>query len=185
MVQTLSTMLPLGTKAPHFELWDACSNTTLSLGQIKSNRATVIMFLCNHCPYVKHIQTKLIEIAKKYQAKHISFVAINSNNVETYPADSPECMQQEALIHGYTFPYLYDESQTVAKAYHAACTPDFYIFDQALLCVYRGRFDDSTLGNGKPATGKDICTALDALLDHQPIPDAQFPSLGCNIKWRR
>src|SRR3990167_11074638 len=142
MALTPSSMLPLGTKAPSFNLLNTITGKNISLEETRSDIATVIMFICNHCPYVKHIQTVLVNIAKKYQAKEISFIAINSNDVEHYPDDSPDNMRKNAETYGYTFPYLFDETQTVAKAYHAACTPDFYVFDYHLACVYRGRFDD-------------------------------------------
>ena len=185
MALTPSTMLPLGTKAPNFNLLDACSGKILSLDQLKSDNATVILFICNHCPYVKHIQDELVKTANRYQAKGIHFIAINSNDIESYPADSPENMRKNAETHHYAFPYLFDETQAIAKAYQAACTPDFYIFDRDLLCVYRGRFDDSTPGNGIPVTGKDLSAALDALLDNQSIDSNQQPSVGCNIKWKK
>src|SRR5690606_15792901 len=152
MALTPSSMLPLGTIAPDFRLMDARTNQYCTLDELKSDVATVIMFLCNHCPYVKHIQTKLTETAQSYQKKGINFIAISSNDVETYPQDGPEAMKEEAETHHYTFPYLYDNTQEVAKAYQAACTPDFYIFDKDLACVYRGRYDESTPGNGKPVT---------------------------------
>ncbi len=185
MALTLSTMLPLGTRAPDFNLIDVCTHQLTSLDQMKSDIATVVMFICNHCPYVKHIQTKLVETANFYQAKGIQFIAISSNDIETYPTDNPEHMKKEAETHHYTFPYLFDESQAIAKAYQAACTPDFYIFNSELLCVYRGRFDESTPGNDIPVTGKDLTLALDALLHHQEINSDQKPSIGCNIKWKK
>lgn len=184
MAETPSNMLPLGTPAPDFKLLDTCSGKTLALHELKSEIATVVMFICNHCPYVKHIQTKFVEVAKRYQLQNIAFIAINSNDVSHYPADSPEKMKLEAQQHHYTFPYLYDDTQEVAKAYQAACTPDFYIFDSHLKCVYRGRFDDSTPSNNKPVTGKDLSQALDNILVKKPIDQNQFPSVGCNIKWR-
>lgn len=185
MALTPSTMLPLGTHAPDFNLPDTLSGKMISLQEIKSPVGTVILFICNHCPYVKHIQTELVNIANKYQSKKIQFIAINSNDIENYPADSPENMQKEAKMHGYPFPYLFDETQSVAKAYQAACTPDIYLFDQDLNCVYRGRFDDSTPGNQIPVTGKDLAAALDALLQHKEINPDQKPSVGCNIKWKK
>jgi thiol-disulfide isomerase/thioredoxin len=185
MAETLSTMLPLGTKAPDFTLTDAITDKTLSLQDLKSNIATVIMFICNHCPYVKLIQTKLAEVAKHYQKSGVSFIAINSNDVKHYPADSPEKMKSEALALNYTFPYLFDETQAIAKAYHAACTPDFYIFDGELGCVYRGRFDDATPGNHQPVTGQDLSQALDSLLAKTPVNPDQKASIGCNIKWKK
>jgi len=184
MAETPSNMLPLGTKAPGFTLPDTLQNRMVSLADMKSKTATVIMFICNHCPYVKLIQDKIVEVAKHYQQKDINFIAINSNNAEKYPADSPENMHKNAEHLGFTFPYLYDESQEVARAYQAACTPDFYVFDKNLLCVYRGRFDDATPGNGKTVTGIDLTHALDALLSGKKISEDQKPSVGCNIKWK-
>jgi thiol-disulfide isomerase/thioredoxin len=183
MSLTLSTMLPLATKAPAFDLLEATSGKFVSLETLKSPKATVIMFLCNHCPYVKHIQAKLIEVANNYQAKQITFIAISANDVKTYPQDGPDAMRIEAQQHHYPFPYLYDESQAIAKAYRAACTPDFYIFDKNLLCVYRGRFDHSTPGNNVPVSGADLTQALDAILAGQEVSKDQQPSMGCNIKW--
>jgi peroxiredoxin len=185
MAETPSTMLPLGTKAPDFCLLDTRTEKNISLHDVKSDLATVILFICNHCPYVKHIQPKLVEVAKKYQAKKISFVAISSNDANNYPADGPKEMKENADAHHYTFPYLYDESQSIAKAYHAACTPDFFVFDHNLACVYRGRFDESTPGNGAPVTGKELSAALDALLAGKAITIDQKPSVGCNIKWKK
>lgn len=185
MSETSSTMLPLGTKAPDFNLPDVVSGKMLSLNDIKSKNATVIMFLCNHCPYVKHIQDKLVETADHYQAKGIQFVAISSNDAETYPSDGPDKMKLEAQKNLYSFPYLYDETQSTAKAYHAACTPDFFVFDKDLRCVYRGRFDNATPGNAHPVTGKDLSDALDNLLVGKPISAIQHASLGCNIKWKK
>ncbi|HTM63674.1 MAG TPA: thioredoxin family protein [Gammaproteobacteria bacterium] len=185
MAETPSNMLPLGTKAPDFQLLDTRTNQELTLDELKSNIATVIMFICNHCPYVKHIQNMLTETATSYQKKGISFIAISSNNVETYPQDGPDEMKKEAERNHYTFPYLYDDTQEVAKAYQAACTPDFYIFNKDLECVYRGRFDESTPGNNKPVTGKDLSDALNAILAGKEVNATQLPSHGCNIKWRR
>jgi len=185
MAETPSTMLPLGTIAPAFTLLDTRTHQPASLEQTKSSIATVIMFICNHCPYVKHIQKKLVEMVKKYQAQGIHFIAINANDVTLYPDDSPEKMQKEAETAGYTFPYLYDETQAVAKAYHAACTPDLYVFDKNLKCVYRGRFDSATPRNNQPVTGNELSQALDNILAGKPVNPNQFPSLGCNIKWKR
>ncbi len=184
MAETPSKMLPLGSKAKDFFLTDTRSNKMVSLRDYPSSIATVIMFLCNHCPYVKHIQTKLVEIAKTYQQKGITFIAISSNDANRYPADGPEKMALEADKFGYTFPYLYDETQEVAKSYDAACTPDFYIFDKDLLCIYRGCFDASTPGNNQPVTGNDLTNALDNILVNKPVSQEQRPSLGCNIKWK-
>lgn len=185
MALTPSSMLPLGTLAPAFELLDVRTDKKVSLEQLKSTTATVILFICNHCPYVKHIQAKLVEVAKKYQALKINFIAISSNDVTEYPADSPEKMREEATQHHYTFPYLYDETQTVAKAYQATCTPDIYVFDDKLACVYRGRFDESTPGNEAPVTGQDLTAALDAILSGNKVSAEQKPSIGCNIKWKK
>lgn len=184
MAKTFSTMLPLGTIAPDFRLYDTCSDKTIALNELTSDKATVIMFICNHCPFVKHIQPKLVEIAAAYKTKGVSFIAINSNDVTSYPDDSPENMRIEAKAKNYSFPYLFDETQTIAKAYQAACTPDFYIFDKAMRCVYRGRFDDSAPGNNNPVTGTDLSNALDALLANKPVSNEQKPSVGCNIKWK-
>lgn len=184
MTLTPSSMLPLGTPAPDFSLPDAVSGKTLSLNEIRSEKATVIFFICNHCPYVKHIAAALGKVAKKYQENHISFAGICSNDIAEYPEDHPDKLKDMALRHGYSFPYLFDASQATAKAYQAACTPDFYVFDKQLACVYRGRFDDSTPGNGKPVTGKDLCDALEAVLENRPVNASQMPSIGCNIKWK-
>ncbi len=185
MAETPSSMIPLGTKAPSFTLLDTVTNRHLSLNELASPAATVIMFICNHCPYVKLIQNKLVETALKYQANNVQFIAISSNDVKNYPGDSPEKMHEEAINHHYPFPYLYDETQEVAKAYKAACTPDLYIFDSSLACVYRGRFDEATPGNGKPVTGSDLTDALNQLLAGQPVNQDQKPSVGCNIKWKK
>jgi len=185
MAKTNSTMLlPLGTPAPYFELPDTVSGKTVSLNELKSDTATVIAFICNHCPFVKHIIHDLVRVAKQYQAKGVAFIAINSNDVVNFPDDSPERMRVTAKELNFSFPYLYDESQEVAKAYTAACTPDFYIFDGKLACVYRGQFDDSRPGSDRPITGKDLSQALDAILAGTPVNAEQKPSLGCNIKWK-
>lgn len=185
MVETASVMLPLGTKAPNFELIDVISDKVLNLQQLRGEVATVVMFICNHCPYVKLIQDKLVEVANHYQPLHIQFVAINSNDTVAYPQDSPKQMKIEAQQHQYPFPYLFDETQAVAKAFHAACTPDFFVFDKGLLCVYRGRFDEATPGNGKAVTGKDLSTCLDNLLANRAVNPNQYHSLGCSIKWKK
>ncbi len=184
MAQTPSTMLPLGTIAPEFKLPDTVSGKWLSLADLKSNIATVMMFICNHCPYVKHVQHELIRLAQDYQARGISFIAISSNDVVAYPEDSPQKMKEVALHLNYPFPYLFDESQDVARAYQAACTPDFYIFDGALRLVYRGQCDDSRPKNNIPVTGKDMRAALDNVLEGKPVSAEQKPSMGCNIKWK-
>jgi len=184
MSETPSTMVPIGFKAPDFTLLDTISNTHKSLNELQSDRATVIMFICNHCPFVKHVNEQLVKLALDYQPKGVSFIAINSNDVENYPEDSPEKMKQYAAKLKYPFLYLYDETQNVAKAYDAACTPDFYIFDKEMKCVYRGQLDDSRPGNGKPITGKDMRNALDAILSGEEVSKVQLPSIGCNIKWK-
>lgn len=184
MARTPSNMLPLGTKAPQFELPDAISGKTFNLNELKSDKATVIMFICNHCPFVKHVDEGIVSLAKDYQSKGVSFIAISSNDVENYPQDSPELMKVEAEKVDYPFPYLYDETQAVAKAYDAACTPDFYVFDADLKCAYRGQLDDSRPGNGVPVTGKDLRAALDEILAGKEVSAPQIPSLGCNIKWK-
>lgn len=184
MSKTPSHMVPLGTKAPAFSLLDPRTNLYVSLEETHSKIATVIMFLSNHCPYVKHIQTTLVAIAKDFQPKGITFIAICANDVEKYPADHPLRMKEIAEEFDYTFPYLYDETQAVAKAYNAACTPDFYIFDKDLACVYRGCMDESTPGNGVPLTGSHLRAALDAIIEGKVVDSQQKPSLGCNIKWK-
>jgi thiol-disulfide isomerase/thioredoxin len=184
MAFTESTMLPLGTLAPDFTLPDTVSGETLSLKAIASDRATVIMFLCNHCPYVLHVNPEIVRIAHDYQAKGVSFVGISSNDAEKYPDDAPDKMTTHAETVGYTFPYLYDESQEVAKAYDAACTPDFYVFDGNLKLAYRGRIDGSRPKNDLPLTGADLRAALDAVLERTPVAEKQYPSGGCNIKWK-
>ncbi len=184
MAATPSTMMPLGTKAPDFTLPDTVSGQNLSLSELKGDKATLVMFICNHCPYVLHVNDELVRIAKEYQPKGISFIAISSNDVENYPQDGPELMKEQAKKVGYTFPYLYDETQDVARAYDAACTPDLFLFDQELKCVYRGQVDDSRPKNDKPVTGKDLRNALDAVLAGKEIPEPQIPSIGCNIKWK-
>ncbi len=184
MANTPSNMLPLGTQAPDFKLLDTINDEKLSLANCKGLKATVIMFISNHCPFVKHVNSTLAKLAKEYKSKGIEFVAIASNDIENYPQDGPEFMKELAIDEDFIFPYLYDQTQAVAKAYDAACTPDFYVFDAQLKLVYRGQLDDSRPGNGIPVTGEDLKNALDAILKDQPISDDQKPSLGCNIKWR-
>lgn len=179
-----SKMIPLGTIAPDFKLTDAISGQLMSLANLQSEVATVIMFICNHCPYVKHIQTELAKLANEYIQKKVAFIAISANDPESYPEDAPEKMREIALKFGFPFPYLFDETQATAKAYQAACTPDFYIFDKHLRCVYRGQFDDSTPGNNLPVNGNSIRQALDSILSGNPVDANQNPSRGCNIKWR-
>jgi len=185
MAATPSNMLPLGFIAPSFSLYDTISGRKQTLDSLISEKATVIMFISNHCPFVKHVNDQLVKLANDYIPKGISFIAIGSNDVLNYPEDSPEKMKENAQRLKYPFPYLYDESQEIAKAYDAACTPDFYIFDKDKKCVYRGQLDDSRPGNGKPVTGKDIREALDAILNKTPINLKQRPSIGCNIKWKQ
>jgi peroxiredoxin len=185
MAQTPSNMLPLGTRAPDFTLPDTVSGKPLSLEALKGAKGTAVMFICNHCPFVKHINAGLVQAARDYQPKGIAFVAISANDVANYPEDAPDQMKAVAGQLGYPFPYLYDESQDVARAYQAACTPDLYLFDANLACVYRGQFDDARPGNGAPVTGKDLRAALDALMAGKAVDPAQKPSVGCNIKWKR
>lgn len=184
MARTESNMLALGTRAPDFELPDTVSGRTLSLSELQSETATVIMFICNHCPFVIHIKDELARLGREYQPKGIAFIAISANDVANFPQDGPDQMTQFAADNGFSFPYLYDASQSVASAYQAACTPDFYIFDSQLSCVYRGQLDDSRPGNETPVTGKDIRSALDAILAGKPVDENQKTSLGCNIKWK-
>jgi peroxiredoxin len=185
MAVTPSNMLPLGTPAPDFQLPDTISRKTFDLHELKSNKGTVIVFMCNHCPFVKHILPRMVEVARTYQQKGIQFIAINSNDVKHYPDDAPEKMKELAQQLKFPFPYLFDETQEVAHAYKAACTPDFYLFDKDLKCVYRGRFDASTPGNDAPITGSELCAAMDNLLNGKDISDKQQASMGCNIKWKR
>lgn len=184
MALTPSKMMPLGTRAPDFCLPDTVSARELCLQDLRGEVATVIMFICNHCPFVKHVQSELVRLGEEYPAQGVSLVAISSNDVVNYPDDSPQNMKAMAIDLGYTFPYLYDENQQVARLYDAACTPDFYIFDQTLKCAYRGQLDDSRPGNDIPVTGKDLRHALDALLAGQAVDPDQKPSVGCNIKWK-
>jgi peroxiredoxin len=183
MVAVNSTMLPLGTVAPDFELPDTNGNS-VALADFK-DRPRLVMFICNHCPYVKHIRAELAQLGRDYQPKGVAIVAISSNDAVAYPQDGPEKMKLEAQEAGYPFPYLYDATQAVARAYHAACTPDFFLFDEDRRLVYRGQFDDSRLGNGLPVTGRDLRAALDAVLAGRPVSPDQKPSIGCNIKWKK
>ena len=184
MAKTASSMLPLGTKAPKFTLPDTISNKNVSLNQAANTKGTVVMFICNHCPYVKHIIDELVTLAREYLTKDIQFFAINSNDIRSYPDDAPDNMKITAIENAYPFPYLFDETQEVANAYQAACTPDFFIFNNELTLIYRGQFDDSRPGNGIPVSGKSIRQTLDCLINNQAIPANQKPSLGCNIKWK-
>ncbi len=184
MALTESNPFPLGSQAPDFLLTDTISGKKLSLNDIRSEIATVIMFICNHCPYVIHINQELVKLVKEYQIKGVSFAGISSNDVVNYPADSPEKMTMVAKREGYTFPYLYDETQEVAKAYDAACTPEFYVFDRDLKLVYHGQMDDSRPRNNEPINGKDLRQALDLLIEGKKIPTNQKPGIGCGIKWK-
>ncbi len=184
MAKTPSTMLELGTKAPDFTLKDTISGNMVSLEQLRGTKGLLVMFICNHCPFVIHVREKIAEIGRTYPQRGISVVAISANDVSTHPQDGPDAMKTEAAAAGYEFPYLYDESQSVAKAYQAACTPDFFLFDKDLKLVYRGQLDDSRPGSNVPVTGKDLVAAMDAVLTSRPIPKEQKPSLGCNIKWK-
>ena len=184
MSATPSTMMPLGTIAPSFKLHDTVSGKMISLSELKGEKATLVMFICNHCPFVIHINEELVRIATTYQPQGVSFIAISSNDVVNYPQDSPELMKIHAEKVGYPFPYLYDESQEVAKGYDAACTPDLFLFDEALKCVYRGQLDSSRPHSNVPVTGKDLRAAIDALLAGKDIFSNQAPSIGCNIKWK-
>ena len=184
MVLTPSKMMPLGTEAPDFCLLDTVSEEQLGLQDLRGETATLIMFICNHCPFVKHIQSELANLGREYPSSGISIVAISSNDVKDYPEDSPDKMKALAKSAGYEFPYLYDETQEIARAYDAACTPDFFIFDIDLKCVYRGQLDDSRPGNDIPVTGKDLRSALDCIVTGNEISPDQKPSVGCNIKWK-
>jgi peroxiredoxin len=184
MASTPSTMLALGTVAPDFSLPDT-NGHAVSLASFKNAPALLVMFICNHCPYVKHIQAGLAGLAREYQQRGVAVVGINSNDPQTYPEDSPARMAEEVKLAGYTFPYLHDATQQVARAFRAACTPDFFLFDKARALVYRGEFDASRPGNGLPVTGRDLRSALDAVLAGRPVSPDQKPSLGCNIKWKR
>ncbi len=184
MVRTASTMLlPLGAQAPAFRLPDA-EGRVVSLEDFASAPALLVIFMCNHCPYVKHVADKLAELARQYQQQGVAVVGINSNDIENFPEDAPQKMREEIELRGYTFPYLFDETQEVAKAYSAACTPDFFLFDKDRRLVYRGQMDDSRPSNDVPVTGNDLTAAVEAVLaDRQPAEE-QKPSLGCNIKWK-
>lgn len=183
MAAVNSTMLPLGTKAPDFQLPDP-GGRLVALSDFMGASALLVVFMCNHCPFVKHIRAGLAQFARDYKPRGVAVVGISSNDVSIYPADSPAKMAEEIRTAGYIFPYLYDETQEVAKAYRAACTPDLYLFDQKQLLIYRGQFDDSRPGNNIPVTGKDMRAAVDAVLAGQPVSPDQKPSIGCNIKWK-
>ncbi len=183
MVMTASTMLPLGTSAPDFTLLDA-QGRAVSLADFEQAPALLVVFMCNHCPFVKHVLNQFVELVREYQAKGVAVVGINSNDVTSFPEDRPEMMAKVARQRSFTFAYLHDETQKVAKAYHAACTPDFFLFDRGRKLVYRGQMDDSRPGSNVPVTGNDLRAALDAVLAGQEVPEPQKPSMGCNIKWK-
>jgi peroxiredoxin len=183
MAATESTMLALGTTAPDFALPDT-NGKTVRRDDFDGSKALLIMFICNHCPFVKLVREELARVGTEYQAKGVAVVGINANDADHYPDDRPEMMIEEVKQTGYTFPYLYDETQEVAKAYRAACTPDFFLFDANRALAYRGQFDDARPGNGKPVTGADLRAALEAVLAGKPVPARQKPSLGCNVKWK-
>jgi peroxiredoxin len=184
MALTPSTMLPLGTAAPDFSLKDTVSGKTMTLATFAGKKALLVMFICNHCPYVKHLKSALAQLGKDYAGKDVAIVGISANDPVSHPEDAPEKLAADAKASGYVFPVLFDETQKVAQAYQAACTPDFYVFDAGRKLAYRGQFDDSRPGNGKPVTGSDLRAALEAVLGGKAAASKQAPSLGCNIKWR-
>ncbi len=184
MARTESNMLALGTQAPNFHLIDTISGESYSLDQLKGSKGTVIMFICNHCPFVKHVNEEIVRVANDYSVTGFGFIAISSNDVEKYPQDGPKEMWNTANENNYPFPYLFDETQQVAKDYDAACTPDFYVFDADLKLVYRGQLDNSRPGNGIPVNGRDLREALDNILNNNPQRIDQKPSIGCKIKWK-
>ena len=179
-----STMMPLGTRAPDFALPDVISGRTVSLADFDDRGALLVMFLCRHCPYVKHVRSPIASLAREHVDSDLGIVAISANDPEAYPEDAPEGLASDAVEAGYVFPYLFDETQEVAKAYTAACTPDFFLFDRERQLVYRGQFDSSRPSNGVPVTGEDLRAAINALLAGEPVPGDQHPSIGCGIKWR-
>lgn len=183
MVQTPSTMLPLGTRAPEFRLLEPATGKRRSLSEFKGAPATVIMFICNHCPFVIHVRDEITNLSRDYASKGVALIAINSNSQKSHPQDGPEPMAALVKQLGWTFPFLFDETQEVAKVYHAACTPDFYVFDGEQRLAYRGQLDDSRPSIGTPVTGRDLRAAIDAVLAGNPAPAEQRPSIGCNIKW--
>ncbi|MFA9390425.1 MAG: thioredoxin family protein [Prolixibacteraceae bacterium] len=184
MAYTFSTPLPMGFVAPDFELTEVVSGETMTLNELKSDLATVILFICNHCPYVRHINSGIAKLAKEYQSKGVVFIAISANDADVFPDDGPEFLKQQALNNGFNFPYLYDSTQQVAKAYKAACTPDFYLFDGQLALQYHGRMDAASHKNNEINDGKDIRNALEKVIKGQPIVEPQTPGSGCNIKWK-
>jgi len=183
MAETPSTMAELGTNAPDFRLVDT-EGRTVSRDDFADAKALLVMFICNHCPYVKHVRQEIARLAREYGGRGVAVVGISSNDVAAYPADGPDAMREEKERVGYTFPYLFDETQEVAKAYGAACTPDFFLYDASRRLVYRGQLDGSRPSNAVPVTGEDLRAALDAVLDGRDVPPEQRPSLGCNIKWK-
>jgi len=183
MVQTASTMSELGSKAPDFRLPDVTTGALVTRDSVKTDKGLLVMFICQHCPYVKHIQNELARIGRDYAAK-IGIVAISSNDAVAYPDDAPASLAAQAKEIGFTFPYLFDETQEIARAYDAACTPDFFLYDGSLTLVYRGQLDEARRGNDKPVTGKDMRAALDLVIAGKPVPAEQKPSIGCNIKWK-
>ena len=185
MARTASTMLPLGTQAPDFSLPDVVSSKTISLNQAVGPRGLLVMFLCSHCPFVQHVNQELARLGQDYAGRGLGMIAIGSNDADAYPDDAPDGLRAQASQYGFTFPYLYDATQDVAHAFHAACTPDFFLFDAEKKLVYRGQLDSSRPGNGIPVDGRDLRNALDSLLAGQPISAEQTPSLGCNIKWKQ
>lgn len=185
MARTLSTMLPLGTRAPDFTLTDTVSGALRSRDSVRGPAGLLVMFICNHCPYVQHVNPELVRLGHEFAPKGLGIVAISSNDAAAYPEDAPDAMRETAVRLGYPFPYLHDATQAVARAYDAACTPDFFLFDRALGLAYRGRLDDATPGNGRPVTGRDLRAAIDALLVGRAIDPDQQPSMGCNIKWAK
>lgn len=185
MAAVNSTMLKLGTQAPHFSLMDTITGKTVSLDDYRGNLGLVVIFICNHCPYVKLIKKELVHYATDYMPKNVAVVAISSNDVENYPQDGPVKMKEDAEKLGYPFPYLFDETQEIAKAYKAACTPDLFLFDERMELYYRGQFDGSRPQNGSDPTGEDLRNATDRMLEGRPAPEVQIPSIGCNIKWKK
>lgn len=177
-------MLPLETQAPPFELPDVTTGKKISLDDFRDDKALLVMFICRHCPFVKHVQNELAHLGRDHAGQSLGIIAISSNDADTYPDDAPESLAAMAVELGFNFPYCYDESQEIARAYSAACTPDFFLFDANRRLVYRGQLDDSRPGNGKPVTGRDLRAAIDAVLHERPVDPKQFPSIGCNIKWR-
>lgn len=184
MARTPSIMVELGTVAPSFRLNDVVTGRQRSIAELAGRHGLLVMFICRHCPFVQHIQAELAKIGRDYEGRGLGIVAISSNDADTYPDDGPPSLKEQAQELGFAFPYLYDETQEVAKAYQAVCTPDFFLFDRHLALIYRGQLDDSRPGNGVPVTGRDLRRAIDALLGEEPISTEQTPSLGCSIKWK-